>query len=364
MIKISGLTKTFGELIVFQNINTQINKGECIAIIGPSGMGKSVFLRTITMLEKPDSGSIFINGVDITQRGVDLNRIREKMGMVYQGFHLFSHLNVLENIILAPRLVRKLDRGTAETRAMELLQMVGLEDKALSFPHELSGGQQQRIAIARSLAMDPEIILFDEPTSALDPTMTCEVLSIIRMLTKMGLTMLIVTHEMNFAKEIADRIFYLDEGGIYEEGTPSEIFENPQKEKTKAFIHRLKVYNYEIHSRKFDRVTMNAEIEIFCQKYNLGSKKVYHIQLFLEELIMEIFKKCFEKSTPNLEFTIEHSDENNETSVFLSYTANDFNPFNGQEDDIDNLGMVLIGRIAKNFNHQFDNGRNSISIKL
>ena len=176
--------------------------------------------------------------------------------------------------------------------------------------------------------------------------------------------MLIVTHEMNFAKEIADRIFYLDEGGIYEEGTPSEIFENPQKEKTKAFIHRLKVYNYEIHSRKFDRVTMNAEIEIFCQKYNLGSKKVYHIQLFLEELIMEIFKKCFEKSTPNLEFTIEHSDENNETSVFLSYTANDFNPFIGQEDDIDNLGMVLIGRIAKNFNHQFDNGRNSISIKL
>ena len=218
MIKVSGLTKKFGDLIVFQNINTHINRGECIAIIGPSGMGKSVFLRTITMLEKPDNGSIFINGVDITQKGVDLNRIREKMGMVYQGFHLFSHLNVLENITLAPRLVRKLDFGMAEKRAMELLNMVGLEDKAQSYPHELSGGQQQRIAIARSLAMDPEIILFDEPTSALDPTMTCEVLSIIRKLTKMGLTMLIVTHEMNFAKEVADRIFYMDEGGIYEEG--------------------------------------------------------------------------------------------------------------------------------------------------
>ena len=364
MIKVSGLTKTFGKLIVFQNINTQINKGECIAIIGPSGTGKSVFLRTITMLEKPDSGSVSINGLDITRKGVDLNRIREKMGMVYQGFHLFSHLNVMDNIILAPRLVRKQSRQVAEKRAIELLNMVGLEDKAHSYPHELSGGQQQRIAIARSLAMDPEIMLFDEPTSALDPTMTCEVLSIIRKLTKMGLTMLIVTHEMNFAKEVADRIFFMDEGGIYEEGTPSEIFDNPQKEKTKAFIHRLKVFNYEIHSKKFDRVTMNAEIEIFCLKYNLGAKKVYHIQLFLEELIREIFKHCYQNSHPDIGFTIEFSDQNNETSITLSYVANDFNPFNGQEDDLENLGMVLIGRIAKNINHQFDNGRNSISIKL
>jgi polar amino acid transport system ATP-binding protein len=364
MIKVCGLTRKFGELIVFQNINTQINRGECIAIIGPSGTGKSVFLRTITMLEKPDRGSVFIDGVDITRKGVDLNRVREKMGMVYQGFHLFSHLNVLDNITLATRLVRKQDREVAERKAMELLNLVGLEDKARSYPHELSGGQQQRIAIARSLAMDPEIILFDEPTSALDPTMTCEVLSIIRKLTKMGLTMLIVTHEMNFAKEVADRIFYMDEGGIYEEGTPAEIFDNPQKEKTKAFIHRLKVFNYEIHSKRFDWVTMNAEIEIFCQKYNLGAKKVYHLQLFLEELIREIFNHCYQTSPPDIGFTIEFSDQNNETSISLLYVANDFNPFNGQEDDIDNLGMVLVDRIAKKINHQYDNGRNSIIIKL
>jgi len=364
MIKVSGLTKKFGELVVFQNVNSHINKGECIAVIGPSGTGKSVFFRTIAMLEKPDSGSVFINGIDITRKGVDLNLVREKMGMVYQGFHLFSHLDVLDNIILAPRLVRKQNREVAKKKAMKLLSLVGLEDKANSYPHELSGGQQQRIAIARSLAMDPEIILFDEPTSALDPTMTCEVLSIIRKLTKMGLTMLIVTHEMNFAKEVADRVFYMDEGGIYEEGTPAAIFDNPQKEKTKAFIHRLKIFNYEIHSKKFDRVTMNAEIEIFCQKYNLSATKVYHIQLFLEELISEIFNHCDQASPPDIGFSIEFSDQNNETSIFLSFMANEFNPFNGQEDDIDNLGMVLIGRIAKNFSHQFENGRNSIIIKL
>ena len=364
MIKVCGLTKKFGELIVFQNINTQINRGECIAIIGPSGTGKSVFLRTITMLEKPDRGSVFIDGVDITRKGVDLNRVREKMGMVYQGFHLFSHLNVLDNITLATRLVRKQDREVAEKKAMELLNLVGLEDKARSYPHELSGGQQQRIAIARSLAMDPEIILFDEPTSALDPTMTCEVLSIIRKLTKMGLTMLIVTHEMNFAKEVADRIFYMDEGRIYEEGTPAEIFDHPQKEKTKAFIHRLKVFNYVIHSKRFDWVTMNAEIEIFCQKYNLGAKKVYHLQLFLEELIREIFNHCYQTSSPDIGFTIEFSDQNNETSISLSFMAVDFNPFNGKDDDVDNLGMMLIGRIAKEIKHQDDNGRNSIIIKL
>lgn len=364
MIKIRGLTKKFGELVVFENISAHIKKGECIAVIGPSGTGKSVFFRTIAMLEKPDSGSIFINGIDITQKTVNINHVREKMGMVYQGFHLFSHLNILDNITLAPRLVKKQDQGYAEKKAIELLTLVGLTDKAQSYPHQLSGGQQQRIAIARSLAMEPEIILFDEPTSALDPTMTCEVLSIIRKLTKMGLTMLIVTHEMNFAKEVADRVFYMDDGGIYEEGTPSDIFDHPNKDKTKAFIHKLKVFNYQIHSIGFDRVTMNAEIEIFCQKYNLGKKQVYHIQLFLEELLMEIFTHCYEKSSPNIEITIEYSDESAETAVFLTYRAIYFNPFDFEKNDPDNLGMVLISKIAKKYNHYFEDHLNTINIKL
>lgn len=364
MIKISGLSKQFGDLVVLKDINIQISKGECVAVIGPSGTGKSVFLRSIAMLEKPDSGSIYINGTDITRKKVYINKIREKMGMVYQGFHLFSHLNVLENITLAPRRVKKQDKAVAEQKAMELLSLVGLMDKAQSYPHQLSGGQQQRIAIARCLAMEPEIMLFDEPTSALDPTMTREVLAIMRKLTKMGLTMLIVTHEMNFAKEVADRVVYMDEGVIYEEGTPADIFDNPQKEKTKAFIRKLNVFNYEIHSIGFDRVTMNAQIEVFCQKYNIESKKGYYIQLVLEELMVEIFKHCYESVPPVIDFAIEYSAENNEVSISLNYVADDFNPFEEVADDVDNLGMVLVRRIAKETEHIFEKDLNTINIKL
>ncbi len=364
MIRISGLSKKFGDLVVFENINTHILKGECVAVIGPSGTGKSVFFRTIAMLEKPDSGHIFIKGVDITQKAVNINQIREKMGMVYQGFHLFSHLNVLDNITLAPQLVKKQNKDNAERKAMELLSLVGLAEKANSYPHQLSGGQQQRIAIARSLAMEPEIILFDEPTSALDPTMTSEVLSIIRKLTKMGLTLLIVTHEMNFAKEIANRIFYIDEGGIYEEGTPTEIFDHPKKEKTKAFINKLKVFSYQIQSRNFDHVKMNAEIEIFCQKYNLGAKQVYRIQLFLEELILVIFANCFKIATPNIEIAISYSDETTETTVMVTYQANNFNPFHFEKEDPDNLGMNLITRMSKKYEHHCEKDLNTVHVKL
>jgi polar amino acid transport system ATP-binding protein len=364
MIKVTGLSKKFGELVVFENIKAQINKGECIAVIGPSGTGKSVFFRTIAMLEKPDRGSIYIKGTDITKKGTDLNKIREKMGMVYQGFHLFSHLNVIDNITLAPRLVKKQSRDAAEQKAMELLSIVGLTDKAQSYPHQLSGGQQQRIAIARCLAMEPEIMLFDEPTSALDPAMTGEVLAIIRKLTKMGLTMLIVTHEMSFAKDIADRVFYMDEGNIYEEGTPADIFDNPRKEKTKAFIRKLKVFDYQIHSKGFDMVAMNAQIEVFCTKYNLELKQVYYIQLFLEELIVEIFKHCYANSQPDILFTIEYSDENNGLSICLIYQAVEFNPFEKGSDEEDNLGMLLVSKMAKYTEHLFENGLNTINIKL
>ncbi len=364
MIKIKGLTKRFGNLTIFENVNVQVNKGECIALIGPSGAGKSVFFRSIAMLERPDSGNIYINDQDITQKGIDLNQVRQKMGMVYQGFHLFSHLNVLDNITLAPRKVKKQDREFAETKAMELLNLVGLEDKASFYPSQLSGGQQQRIAIARSLAMEPEIMLFDEPTSALDPTMTCEVLSIIRKLTKMGITMLIITHEMNFAKEVSDRIFYMDIGGIYEEGTPSEIFDKPKKEKTKAFIRKLKLFNFRIDSKSFDMVAMNAQIEVFCQKYNLGSKQVYNVRLFLEELIVELIKTCYTNSPPDIGFTIEYSDETNGIVIYLSYNGPDFNPLNNISSGFDNLGMLLIKRMAHKYDHLFENGCNSIIINL
>jgi len=364
MIKVVDLSKQFGDFIVFKNINIEIKKGECIAVIGPSGTGKSMLFRTIAMLEKPNSGSIFVNGNDITKKGVDINKVRERMGMVYQGFHLFSNLNALDNITLAPRLVKKQDKQTAEKKAMELLTMVGLIDKAKSFPHQLSGGQQQRIAIARCLAMEPEIMLFDEPTSALDPTMTREVLSIMRKLTKMGLTMLIVTHEMSFAKEVSDRVFYMDEGSIYEEGTAADIFDNPQKEKTKAFIRKLNVFNYEVHSIGFDMVAMNVQIEIFCQKYNIEAKKVYHIQLLLEELIVEIIKQCYADTQTDIVYTIAYSDENNEIDISLAYKAREFNPFVHTGIEEESLGMLLVSRISKKSDYTFENGMNIVNIKL
>jgi len=364
MIDVRDLSKRFGALEVLKNINIHIKRGECIAIIGPSGSGKSVFLRSIAMLEKPDNGSIYIDGTDITRKDVNLNYIREKMGMVYQGFNLFSHLKVLGNITLAPVWIKKQDKKEAENKAMELLSMVGLVDKAQSYPHELSGGQQQRVAIARCLAMEPVIMLLDEPTSALDPTMTSEVLAIIRKLAKMGLTMLIVTHEMSFARDVADRVFYMDEGRVYEEGTPEDIFDNPRKEKTKAFISKLKTFNYEIHSRGFDMVAMNAKIEVFCQKYNISTKEIYNVQLVLEELIMDIFKQCYTASKPDIRFTIAYSDKNNEISILITYKADDFNPFTNTNDDMDGLGMLLVRKFSRQQDHLFINGQNQINIKM
>jgi len=366
MIIVQGLSKRFGDLVVLQDVDAHIRKGECVALIGPSGAGKSVFLRCLAGLERPEKGRIFINGTDITRRGTDLNRVREKMGMVYQGFHLFQHLNVLDNITLAPRWVRKQSRERADEKARELLSLVGLTEKARSYPRELSGGQQQRIAIARCLAMEPEIILLDEPTSALDPTMTREVLVIIRKLIKMDLTLLIVIHEMNFAREAAHRVLYLDEGGVYEEGTAADIFEHPQKEKTRAFITRLSTFDYEIHSVDFDMVSMNAQIEVFCLKYHMTSKQISRIQLVLEELIMEIFKSCCTERPSDMAFTIAYAQEADEISIDLTYRGEDFDPFlyADAKDDLDHLGMVIVGNMVKGRQHSFADGRNRISLKI
>ena len=364
MIEVTGLRKQFGDLVVLRSIDVHVRTGECVAIIGPSGSGKSVFLRSLAMLETPDGGAIRINGTDITQKETNLNRIREKMGMVYQGFHLFSHLNVLDNVTLAPRWVKKLDKKAAEKKAMDLLSMVGLVDKAQSYPHQLSGGQQQRVAIARCLAMEPEIMLFDEPTSALDPAMTSEVLAIMRKLTGMGLTMLIVTHEMGFARDLADRVLYLDEGRVYEEGTPKEIFDNPQKEKTRAFISRLKTFIYEIHSIGFDMTAMNARIEVFCRKYNIPTPKIYSVQLILEEMIMEIFKQCYAASQPDIELTVAYAEGNDEISIGLTYKADEFNPFANAADGMDGLGMVLVKKSSKRQGHSFADAPNRINIIL
>ena len=237
MIEIKNLKKEYADVTPLNDINVTINDGDVISIIGPSGTGKSTFIRCINLLEKPTSGHIIFNGEDITEKGVDIKKIRQKMGMVFQSFNLFNHLTVIENLMIPMMDLMKTTKQEAYDKGVELLKQVGMADKMLSYPDELSGGQKQRVAIARTLCMDPEVILLDEPTSALDPTMVSEVQAVIRDLSRSGKTMLIVTHEMNFARAISNRVFYMDEGGIYEDGTPDEIFDNPKKELTRRFIY-------------------------------------------------------------------------------------------------------------------------------
>ena len=239
MINVENLSKNFGDLKVLKNISTTINKGEIISIIGPSGSGKSTFLRCINKLEEPTEGHIYIDGMDLMDKKTDINKIRERVGMVFQHFNLFPNMTVLENLTLSPIMVKKESKEEAEKYASYLLEKVGLSDKANSYPTQLSGGQKQRIAIARALAMKPEVILFDEPTSALDPEMIKEVLDVMRDLAKDGMTMLIVTHEMGFARNVGNRILFMDNGEIIEDCSPRNFFENPTNERIKDFLNKV-----------------------------------------------------------------------------------------------------------------------------
>ena len=236
MIEVRNLEKSFGDLHVLRGINETVNDGEVVCVIGPSGSGKSTFLRCLNLLEEPTGGDVILDGEKINADGVDIDQIREKLGMVFQNFNLFPHMSVLDNITMAPIKVKGQARGEAEAEARRLLDVVGLLDKAEAYPSSLSGGQKQRVAIARALAMKPEIMLFDEPTSALDPEMVGEVLAVMKQLAEDGMTMVIVTHEMGFAREVADRVLFIDGGVILEQGTPEEIFGNPQNDRTQTFL--------------------------------------------------------------------------------------------------------------------------------
>jgi glutamine transport system ATP-binding protein len=239
MIKVANLQKSFGSHKVLNGINVEVQPQEVVVVIGPSGSGKSTFLRCINLLETITDGHVLIEDIDITDKGSDINKVREEVGMVFQHFNLFPHKTVIENIMLAPLKVRGTPEQQARAKGMELLKKVGLEDKAEAYPDSLSGGQKQRVAIARALAMEPKIMLFDEPTSALDPEMVGEVLEVIKQLAREGMTMVVVTHEMGFAREVGDRVIFMDGGLIVEENKPDEIFENPQHERTKAFLSKV-----------------------------------------------------------------------------------------------------------------------------
>ena len=239
MIKVRNLQKSFGDNHVLNGIDVDIRKGECVCVIGPSGSGKSTFLRCLNLLEKPEEGEIFINGQDIMNPKLNVDKYRENLGMVFQHFNLFPNMTVKQNITLSPVRLKKWTKEEADTKAIELLRKVGLERKADTYPNKLSGGQKQRVAIARALAMNPEVMLFDEPTSALDPEMVGEVLDVMKSLVKEGMTMVVVTHEMGFAKNVSDRVIFMDQGVIVEDESPKELFENPQHERTKNFLSKV-----------------------------------------------------------------------------------------------------------------------------
>ena len=239
MIDVKNLHKYFGSLEVLKGIDCHIDKGECVCVIGPSGSGKSTFLRCLNLLETPTKGDIVIDDMHLTEKNFDVDAMRKRVGMVFQHFNLFPHLTILENVTLAPIRHKMMTEEQAKEKAMELLNRVGVGDKADNYPAQLSGGQKQRVAIARSLALSPEVMLFDEPTSALDPEMVGEVLEVMKQLAKEGMTMVVVTHEMGFAREVANRVFFMDGGGILEEGTPEQIFDHPQEERTKIFLSKV-----------------------------------------------------------------------------------------------------------------------------
>ena len=239
MINVNKLYKSFGEVEVLKGIDLEVNTGEVVAIIGPSGSGKSTLLRCLNLLETPTSGEIIFEGNQLTAKGTNINKLRQKMGMVFQSFNLFPHKTVIENLMLAPSLLNKGDKSGLKATALELLDKVGLQDRAEHYPSQLSGGQKQRVAIARALAMNPDVMLFDEPTSALDPEVVGDVLQVMKKLAVEGMTMVVVTHEMGFAREVADRVIFMDKSVVQEEGPPSELFTNPKHERTKSFLSKV-----------------------------------------------------------------------------------------------------------------------------
>ncbi|MFI3173102.1 MAG: ABC transporter permease subunit [Eubacteriales bacterium] len=357
MICIQNLKKVYPNVTPLKDVNSVIKKGEVISIIGPSGTGKSTLLRCINMLETPTEGSIIVDGEVITAKNCDICKVRQKMGMVFQSFNLFNHLMIIENVMIGQVELLKIDKQEAYERGMELLRMVGLSEKAFSYPDELSGGQKQRIAIARTLAMNPEVILFDEPTSALDPTMVGEVLSVIKTLAQQGLTMLIVTHEMKFAKDVSTRMFYMDEGVIYEDGTPEEIFEHPQKEKTIIFVKRLRTYSKNITNKEFDFIELNTEIEEWGRKQFLAQREIVKIQLAFEEIVMGLIINKLPQEFA-VEFVTKYSEIDASIEISIVYDGAEWNPL----DDTDEIAMKMLSKMFADIQYSRKEEKNIIVV--
>lgn len=359
MIQVSHLQKTYPNgLQVLRDVNATIRHGEIISIIGPSGTGKSTFLRCLNMLEEPTGGKITVDGHELTSPKTDISKVRQKMGMVFQNFNLFDHLSIIDNICIAPVKLLGKTKEEARKRGLELLAMVGLAEKADAMPSQLSGGQKQRVAIARCLSMDPEIILFDEPTSALDPTMVSEVLGVIKSLASQGMTMLIVTHEMRFARDVSTRIFYMDQGIIYEEGSPSEIFDNPKKERTRIFINRIRDYNFAVTSSQYDLYELQAGMIEFCRKHFLSENKQFQAQLLAEEIL-----KVIPLDSGTVDLSLRYSEK--ESKVSLEVIMPEGTGRILENPETDELSMAIIKGLCQSIEYRkTETGRLSTSLIL
>ena len=334
IISISGMKKSYGSFDVLRDMNLDVHKGEVISIIGPSGTGKSTFLRCLNLLEQPTSGSILIDGEDILKPDANVPLLRRRMGMVFQSFNLFNGMSVLDNLCLAPMQLLGKSREEAEKRALELLQMVGMAERAEALPDQLSGGQKQRIAIARALAMDPEILLFDEPTSALDPTMVNEVLGVMTRLARQGMTMLVVTHEMRFARQVSSRVLFFADGVVYEDGTPDQLFDNPQRERTKQFIQQIHETTFIIESEYFDWFAMMSQMEQFCQQYNLSRQRTNNVLHVIDESLA-ILGSGGRVISPNTVLTLAYTERDDSLQLSIkSQQAIGSDAFDAERDDL------------------------------
>ncbi len=357
MIRVEHLYKAYNkDEFVLEDINCVISKGDVVAIIGPSGNGKTTLLNCLNLLERPTQGRIYLDGEDILDPKCDLSRVRQKVGMVFQDFRLFENLNVIDNITLAPMKVLGLTRDEAEDQARKLLKTVGLAKKASAMPQELSGGQKQRLAIARTLAMNPEVILFDEPTSALDPTMVSEVYSVISSLAKKGLTIVIVTHRLSFAEQIATRVFFMHKGRIWEEGGAREIFENPLKEETRLYIKRIRGLHFEIEDADYDLYQLNSTIQSFAMRYFFSKERLLSLYHIVEEILAVLDKDS------GITIDMEYSEKDRSVRMKVLYK--------GQKNvllddpDIDPISMAIIQGYCQDIEQKRTTEGTEISINI
>ncbi len=355
LISVRGLCKSYGDLEVLRDIDVDINRGDVISVIGPSGCGKSTFMRCLNFLDPPTSGEVWFDGKKVNGDPKSLQALRRKMGMVFQSFNLFSNMTIVENAMLGPVNLLGMGRQEAYDLSMDLLETVGLGHRPLAYPDELSGGQKQRAAIARTLAMGPEAIIFDEPTSALDPTMVGEVLGVMMTLAEKGTTMLIVTHEMNFAKNVSNRVFYMDEKGIYEDGSPEQVFERPRRPRTRDFIFRVKSFTYEIRRDGLDFFELQGRAASFLRRQLVGDARIMRVLLVIEEALYQSVLACPDVRAAR--FTLRYSEKDDEFElVFEDEAGSALFPY----EDMEELSRKVIDGYAS----EVDRAPGRLSIRM